>query len=349
MQKEISLKTYKAEIAAHTKNNYNTELISFKLIFPRIVLPEFNTHRMFSKNTSSSRAIPFSKNLNTILENPFVPIAYQKPHKKMQGKEYYTDNEDIKLCEEDWLQGLNSAKNAASNLNDVRKITKQLSNRKLETYTWVSMLMTTSIEGLQNFFELRCPKYQIAEGEPEFKSWNSLCKHYENSDVDYSNFNIEEKLKLNKSYADIHISYLAELMYDSYINSVAKGKRTHIPFEDEIIKEYGNLDINDIIKVSIAKAARFSYTTFDKKLSLEEQFQLYKDLIEQDPPHSSPLEHIGFAMDEGQFHTFKRVVNMHDPFDIINLGWCNNFRGFIQYRFLVDNDRYLSEPRNTIL
>lgn len=339
MQREISLKTYKAEITAHTKNINDTELISFKLIFPRIVLPEFNTHRMFSKNTSSSRAIPFSKNLETILENPFVPIAYQKTHKKMQGTKYFTDIKDIKQCEDDWLSGLKSATESAIKLNDERRITKQLCNRLLEPYTWVSMLVTTSIEGLQNFFELRCPKYQIDIDEPSFKSWESLCKYYKNSKTDYSSFSIEERLLCNKSYADIHISYLAELMYDAYKDSVPATKAIHIPFENEIIEEYGDIDIDDIIRVSVAKAARFSYTTFDKKLSLEDQLNLYKDLIEQDPPHSSPLEHVAYAMDKIQFNNFKKIVNMQDYNAPINFGWCNNFRGFIQYRFIVDNHR----------
>ena len=61
------------------------------LTFPRFLLSEFNTHRMFSRNTSSSRAIPFEKMVKSVQEDPFIPIAWQKDHKGMQGIEYFTD------------------------------------------------------------------------------------------------------------------------------------------------------------------------------------------------------------------------------------------------------------------
>ena len=44
---------------------------------PRIILAEFNTHRLFSRNSASSRAIPFKKMVQSVLENPFIPIAWQ--------------------------------------------------------------------------------------------------------------------------------------------------------------------------------------------------------------------------------------------------------------------------------
>ena len=53
----------KAEIVAHSINEQGDELISVLVTMPRIILSEMNTHRMLSKNTSSSRAIPFNKML----------------------------------------------------------------------------------------------------------------------------------------------------------------------------------------------------------------------------------------------------------------------------------------------
>ena len=68
----------KTEIVGHSLSPQGDELISVLCTFPRIILAEVNTHRMLSKNTSSSRAIPFNKMVEAIQENPFIPIAWQK-------------------------------------------------------------------------------------------------------------------------------------------------------------------------------------------------------------------------------------------------------------------------------
>src|SRR3990172_7255224 len=84
-----------ATIVADSLSPQGDRLISVLATFPRIILSEINTHRMLSKNTSSSRAIPFEKMLEAIKTNPFIPIAWQKDHKGMQGSEYFLDNTDI--------------------------------------------------------------------------------------------------------------------------------------------------------------------------------------------------------------------------------------------------------------
>ena len=66
-----------AKIVAHSLSPQKEELISVLATFPRIILAEVNTHRMLSKNTSSSRAIPFNKMLEAIQNDPFIPIAWQ--------------------------------------------------------------------------------------------------------------------------------------------------------------------------------------------------------------------------------------------------------------------------------
>ena len=68
----------KAEIVGHSLSPQGDELISVLCTFPRIILAEVNTHRMLSKNTSSSRAIPFNKMVEAVQNNPFIPIAWQK-------------------------------------------------------------------------------------------------------------------------------------------------------------------------------------------------------------------------------------------------------------------------------
>lgn len=68
----------KAEIVADSINQQGDRLTSLLITFPRIILAEVNTHRSLSKNTSSSRAIPFRKMVEAIQSDPFIPIAWQK-------------------------------------------------------------------------------------------------------------------------------------------------------------------------------------------------------------------------------------------------------------------------------
>lgn len=86
-----------AKIIAHSIDSRENELISFKLVFPRFILSEFNKHRMLSSNTSSSRAIPLKKMIKSIQEHPFIPMAWQRDHKGMQGTEYFERKEDISI------------------------------------------------------------------------------------------------------------------------------------------------------------------------------------------------------------------------------------------------------------
>ena len=67
-----------AKIIADSINPQGDRLTSILVTFPRIILAEVNTHRMLSKNTSSSRAIPFKKMVESVQNNPFIPIAWQK-------------------------------------------------------------------------------------------------------------------------------------------------------------------------------------------------------------------------------------------------------------------------------
>src|SRR5688572_32866283 len=105
----------KAEVVAASK--CQTKIATIKVTMPRYILPEFNTHRVFSRNSASSRAIPFNKMVKAVEENPFTPIAWQKDHKGMQGSEYYVDNSTIATCEDAWKFGRNEGVRIATALN----------------------------------------------------------------------------------------------------------------------------------------------------------------------------------------------------------------------------------------
>lgn len=242
----------KAEIVAHSLSSQGDELISVLCTFPRIILAEVNTHRMLSKNTSSSRAIPFNKMVEAVQNNPFIPLAWQKNHKGMQGSEYLTDDLSIQFATSNWLSARDNAIKGAKSLysteNGYESVTKQLCNRLLEPFMWTTMLITGSKEGWDNFFRLRCGTYELADTKSssvkemisKTVGSNIFFKDYEG--LIYSNgINISfvKALQsgLNKGQAEIHMMALAESIYDAVNESIPKQLKDgewHIPMIEVI-------------------------------------------------------------------------------------------------------------------
>ena len=217
---------YNAEILADSTNIFGDRLTTMKITFPRIVLAEFNTHRMFSRNSASSRAIPFNKMVKMVEENPFIPITWQIDHKGMQGTHYKIGSSEIQLCINKWLEARDNAIRSATLLNKNEIVTKQLCNRLLEPFMWHTVIVTSGKEGLDNFFSLRCPQYHTpVSGEGfYFRSKKDCIANHSNPEniSKLENMSDLEWLQINKSQADIHIQVIAELMWDAYNESTPK-------------------------------------------------------------------------------------------------------------------------------
>lgn len=121
------------------------------LTFPRYILAEFNTHRMFSRNSASSRAIPFKKVLHAVHTDPFIPMMWMKDHKGMQGSAFFTGWRE-KLLKFLWILASKLAIISAWLLNKVG-LTKQMCNRILEPFMWHLVIVTAT--EWENFFAQR--------------------------------------------------------------------------------------------------------------------------------------------------------------------------------------------------
>ena len=238
-----------AEIVAHSLSPQGDELISVLCTFPRIILAEVNTHRMLSKNTSSSRAIPFKKMVESIQDDPFIPIAWQKEHKGMQGSEYFTEEKEITANITMWLHAKDSAVQEAQAASRNFGITKQLCNRLLEPFMWTTMLITGPRSGWDNFFNLRCPDYVFHDldgdnKEYHFKSKKDVISKFGKSEWVEGEYNKSLKdlteldwFKINKGQAEIHMMMLSEKIYDCIQESVPtqlKENEWHLPMIEVI-------------------------------------------------------------------------------------------------------------------
>jgi hypothetical protein len=374
--------SYNCKILADSINLQGNRITTMKITFPRFILAEFNTHRMFSRNSASSRAIPFNKMVKMVEENPFIPIAWQKDHKGMQGTEYFTDSDAIKTNVDAWLKARDNAIKTAKFLNnDMRMfgknagtpVTKQLCNRLLEPFMWHTVIITAT--EWENFFELRCPDYVIHRIQPEndflsYKSWKDLVK----DNPSMKDCSLLEKLECNKSQADIHIQAIAELMWDAMNESTPKQLQAgewHIPLGDnfdinklEILAGYlnhypvfeapstyfkdgeGLQWVNELkVKIATARCARISYETLgdNPKIDYEADIRLHDMLLKS--KHFSPFEHVARAMSDEEYNSYisgnldkadayQIYLNGKTPYS----GWCRNFKGFIQYRHLIENN-----------
>jgi thymidylate synthase ThyX len=159
-----SARILKDSLAYHQWPNRIEEgarLTTMEVTFPRIVLAEFNTHRMFSRNSASSRAIPVEKMLKKVQEDPFIPIYWGKNQKGMQAEEELTEDlQDAAL--ETWLAARDHAVYRVNQLLALG-IHKQITNRLLEPWLWHTVIVTST--EWDNWRGLRCNK----DAQPEIR------------------------------------------------------------------------------------------------------------------------------------------------------------------------------------
>lgn len=136
-------------------------LTTMEVTFPRIVLAEFNTHRMFSRNSASSRAIPVKTMLEKVKSDPFLPVYWGKNQKGMQADTELSP-EDQLLATDEWLKARDYAVTQVERLVELG-IHKQIANRILEPWLWQTCIVTAT--EWDNFFALRRHK----DAQPEIR------------------------------------------------------------------------------------------------------------------------------------------------------------------------------------
>lgn len=271
-------KKISARIIADSLNEHGNRLTTFILTFPRIVLAEFNTHRMISKNSASSRAIPFEKMLKMVQEDPFIPIKWMKEHKGMQGAEYFEDDAALKLM---WLKARDEAIRHAEFLN-MKGLTKQLCNRLLEPFLYHKAIITGT--EWENFFALRA--HNDAEIHIQELAYRML---------DEYNAHTPMQLKAGEWHIPFGDKIDVQRMIDGEAFSnehdgFAFGLSGDIEYYIEKFK----------VKIATARCARVSYLNFEGKDDYEADIKLHDRLISSG--HFSPTEHCAMAMDNSEWY-----------------------------------------------
>lgn len=119
--------------------------------FPRFILAQVNTHRMFSRNTASSRAVPVQKMIDRIKAEPVIPVHWGLNQAGMVAKEEIAQKEKP-LAQFIWENAMNHALFASKQLQEIG-LHKQIANRLLEPFMYVDSVITAT--EWDNFFKLR--------------------------------------------------------------------------------------------------------------------------------------------------------------------------------------------------
>ena len=139
-----------------------SRVITLEVTLHRFVLAEFNTHRVFSRNSASSRAIPISKVVEDVRTNPAVPVEWGKNCPGMSSHTLLDPSDQIK-AEQIWLESLDLMIQQVAKLKDLG-VHKQIANRLLEPFKWHKLIVTST--EWNNFFSQRIHP----EAQPEIRA-----------------------------------------------------------------------------------------------------------------------------------------------------------------------------------
>jgi hypothetical protein len=273
--------TISAKIIAHSRAGWadnkgdfdgfydqGKEITTFQLRYPRFIHAEVMTHRVFSRNASSSRAIPVETMIANIKADTAMPVHWGKNQPGMQADEecheivhlpsrYRMDGLDKPLkCEREWAwnHARDRAIETAQAFHDAH-YHKQVVNRILEPFMHIDVIVTAT--NFDNFYWLR----RHADAQPEIKVL---------ADVMWQVAQASTPRILDGS-DEWHLPYVTD------------EERKHIPLEE-------------LLKLSTARCARVSYLTHDGETpSFAADIKLYERLVGSVPLHASPTEHQAMA------------------------------------------------------
>lgn len=273
--------TIEAKIIEDSIGDHGVRLTTMQLRYPRFIHAEFMTHRVFSRNASSSRAIPVDKIIQQVIDDCAMPVKWGKNQPGMQADEELDPLAEGVAVHQAWLAARDAAVKQAKVMVKYGAH-KQIVNRILEPFAHISVIVTAT--EWDNFFNLRCH----SGADPTFQALAESMRNVMNEGV--------------------------PTVRSASSNDVSTFHLPYISLEEKI-----SHPVYILIKCSAARCARVSYLNHDGSTpSIDKDLSLYDRLVGSTPLHASPVEHQAFPY--------------HDK-DM----WCNNFRGWNQYRYDVEH------------
>lgn len=268
-----------ATIIAHSKSAVDgSEILTYELEYHRYIHGEFMTHRLFSRNAASSRAIPVAKMIELVKNSPAVPIHWGKNQAGMQAKEecdakvfaYPMDTNCLADCdcvsrEEAWKNASHNAVVAASYFNDAG-YHKQIVNRLLEPFQMIKVVVTAT--EWDNFFWLRFHD----KAQPEIYEL-ARCM------LAAKKRSVPELLNVG----EWHVPYVKTLKFKNSPRVYCKWVKERVLDDGQTETTFEEMSLEEALHVSASCSAQVSYRKTDN--SLEKGERVWQMLTTDDRLH----------------------------------------------------------------
>jgi thymidylate synthase ThyX len=146
--------SFSARVLCDSLSPSSVRLVTMEVRYPRFIHSEMMTHRVFSRNAASSRAIPIKKMIAAVRDEPAMPIFWGRNQSGMSARRELDDAAQRAAAEE-WQRALVNALASAERLSEGDiDLHKQLVNRLLEPFAWITVIISAT--EWSNFFTQRC-------------------------------------------------------------------------------------------------------------------------------------------------------------------------------------------------
>ena len=303
---ELSEKGITVRVILDSLIKSGIRITTFELEYPRFVHAELMTHRVFSRNAASSRAIPVKKLLSRTLKEMVMPVHWGANQPGMQADGQLSGIR-LWLAKKVWRMTGRAEVVGAWLLNKIG-LHKQISNRPMEAHHNIKIVMTST--EWDNWYNLRNHK----DAQPEIALLAKLM-----AKAHGLSFNPEAQLYPGHW----HIPYVV-----STVEAINNKQQFWLDGE--------TISLEQALKISSSCCAQISYRLLDT--GLDKAISLYDRLINSEPRHSSPFEHCAKVPLQHKTTVFnpssweKGITHMNKQ----GCFWSNNFKGMIQYRAVLE-------------
>lgn len=248
---------FEVKVIEDSRSGHGIRLTTVQLKYPRYIHAELMTHRVFSRNASSSRAIPVAKLVEKSLAEMVYPIKWGLNQPGMQASEQELTGEKLHQAQLVWKR---MAEYCADGVRELAELGlhKQWANRPLEWFGHIEVVLTAT--EWDNWFHLRAHP----DAQPEINHLANLMFDAQKSSIPV--------LRGYDGTIDDHFNW-------------------HLPYITD--DERKTVKLDDLLKMSTARCARVSYLTHDKLVpNMMQDIELHERLVGGVPIHASPTEHI---------------------------------------------------------
>jgi len=315
--------------AADARRPGRRECVTFRLTAPRVILAEINTHRVLSKSSESSRAIPYANRIGQADRDPYRPLSLNRKGRGMAAGAAL-DDAGARLAASMW-EYVRAAALYACRALDAAGLAKEEGNRLLEPFALCRTVLTGT--DWANFFALRTHE----AASPAFRYLARAM---------YVAYARSTPRPLN--YGDWHLPFVGEA--DRAAALEYTGRQRFAGAVPDVGRHFRGPADYHLCRWSAARCARVSYGLLDgRPCTPAADDETWASLVglrgraheaatlppgrigpgaaarwDADPVHASPAEHQGSPL--------------HQAAEVVEPGLRSNLSGYLQFRRVLGGE-----------